>query len=82
MLVFHFDFPANVCFFLTSGRLHIAWVILCSIGVSLKRGTPLFDLDGNLPLSRAWFSGSCTGGILYKNMKVGYDIYISDTNIF
>ena len=48
----------------------------------LEGGTPLFDLDGNVPLSKAWFSGSCTGEILYKNMKVGYDIYICDTNIF
>ena len=67
----HFDFPANVCFFLSSGRLYIAWRILCSADVSCKGGTPLFGLDGNVPLSRAWFSGSWTG-ILYKNVKVGY----------
>ena len=43
----------------------------CSADVSCKGGTFLFGLDGNVPLSRAWFSGSWTG-ILYKNVKVGY----------
>jgi len=37
----------------------------------LEGGTPLFGLDGNVPMSRAWFSGSWSG-ILYKNVKVGY----------
>ena len=30
---FSFDFPANACFFLSSGRLYVAWKILCSEGV-------------------------------------------------
>ena len=34
-------------------------------------GAPLFGLDGNVPLSRAWFSGSWTR-ILYKNVKDRY----------
>ena len=70
VLVFHFDFPANFCFFFLS-RLYISWRIRCSVGVSWKGGTPLFGLDGNVPLSGAWFSGSWSG-ILYKNVKVGY----------
>ena len=37
----------------------------------LEGGTPLFGLDGNVPLSRAWFSGSWRG-ILYNNVKVVY----------
>ena len=37
----------------------------------LEGGTPLFGLDGSVPLSRARFSGSWSG-ILYKNVKVGY----------
>ena len=68
----HFYFPANDCFFfLSSGTLYIAWRILRSVGVSWKGSTPLFGLDGSVPLSRAWFSGSWSG-ILYKNVKVGY----------
>ena len=66
-----FNFPANACFFPSSGGLYIAWGILCSEGVSWKEGTPLFGLDGNVALSRAWVSGSWTG-ILNKNVKVGY----------
>ena len=38
--------------------------------------TPLFCLDGYAPLSSAWFSGSWTG-ILYKNVKVGYELSTS-----
>ena len=70
--MFHFYFPANDCFFfLSSGTSYIAWTILRSVGVSWKGATPLFGLDGSVPLSRAWFSGSWSG-ILYKNVKVGY----------
>ena len=51
------------------------YIIYCmdnrSVGVSWKGGTPLFGLDGSVPLSRAWFSG-CWSGILFKNVKVGY----------
>ena len=61
-----------IVFFLSSGTLYIAWRIHRSGGVSWKGGTPLFGLDGSVPLSRAWFSGSCCG-ILYKNVKVGYN---------
>ena len=43
----------------------------CSVGGVSWKGAPLFGLDGNVPLSRAWFSGSCTR-ILYKNVKDGY----------
>ena len=60
-----------IVFFLSSGTLCIAWRILRSVGVSWKGSTPLFDLDGSVPLSRAWLSESWSG-ILYTNVKVGY----------
>ena len=63
-----------IVFFLSSGTLHIAWGILCSVGVSWKGGTPLFGFDDSVALSRAWFSGSWSGN-LYKNVKVGYRQY-------
>ena len=44
-----------VFFFFRAGRLYIAWRIPCSLGVSQKGVTPLFGLDGNVPLSRALF---------------------------
>ena len=47
-----FDFAANACFFLSSGRLYVAWRILCSEGVSWKVGTPPFGLDSSVALSR------------------------------
>ena len=34
VLLFHFDFPANAFFFFLEGSLHIAWKILCSLGIS------------------------------------------------
>ena len=59
-----------IFFFLS--RLYISWRIHCSVGVSWKGGTPLFGfIDGKVPLSRAWFSGSWSG-IVYKSVKVGY----------
>ena len=65
MFVLIFDF------FLSSGRLYLAWRIFCSVGRVSWKGAPLFGLDGNVPLSRAWFSGSWTR-ILYKNVKDRY----------
>ena len=58
VLVFHFDFPANPFFFFLEGSLHIAWKILCSLGISRKGDMPsLFCFDGYVPLSSAWFRG-------------------------
>ena len=71
VLVSHFYFLANDCFFSFE-----RYIIYCMENSSfcrcfLEGGTPFFGLDGSVPLSRAWFSGSWSG-ILYKNVKVGY----------
>ena len=68
--MFHFDFPANFCFF----SFEIMYFMENSLfrRCFLEGGhSPIFGLDGNVALSRAWFSGSWSG-ILYKNVKVGY----------
>ena len=54
-------FPAGVClfvcfFFRAIDYIIIARRIRCSAGVSRKGRTPLFGLDGNVPLSRACFT--------------------------
>ena len=48
-------------FFFRAGRFYIAWRILCSLGISRMGCTPLFGLDGYVPLSSAWFLGSWIG---------------------
>ena len=73
-----------VCFFFRAAfHILIVWRILSSVGVyrvfwgrrsggggGSRGDTPLFDLEGNVPLRKESFSGSWTG-ILYKNVKVG-----------
>ena len=50
------------CFFVfRAGRFYIAWRVLCSLGISRMGCTPLFGLDGYVPQSSAWFSGSWIG---------------------
>ena len=54
--MFHLDFPANVVFFFRAiDYIRIAWRILGSVDVSWKGGTPLFGLDGNVPLQGTGF---------------------------
>ena len=48
-------------FFRAIDYIRIAWRILGSVGVSWKGGTPLFGLDGNVPL-QCTGSGSWTPG--------------------
>ena len=77
VLVFHFDFPANT-FFSFERVVYKLHGEFFALSVFPGRGTCtlLFCLDGYVPLSSAWFSGSWTG-ILYKNVKVGYKLSTS-----